>query len=212
MDYLTFFSEVIEAVSWPLAIIAVCFILKTPIENLLGRLQEATHKDTSFRFGTNQQSGVSISPGSQVADAVPQDNLGLIADGEKLVLELFERQGIESDSDRLKVLLKHFVNNQMRYGYAHAERYIFGSQIALLHALNVAPAECVEEEYLRSFYEGARAQYPNEYVNYDFQSWLNFLKTNGLINSKDGNHVLTLRGRGFLAYLTESGINLSRPF
>ena len=212
MDWLTFVDGIVGSVSWPIALVVVCYVLKKPIEGLFERLQEATHKETSLKFGSGLQATGPITTNSQVADALPQDALGLIQEGENIILEAFDSQGIDSDSDRLRILLKHFVNNQLRNSYSNAERYIFGSQLSLLQALNIAPVGGVEEAFIRSYYESAKSQYPEEYKDYDFQSWLVFLQTHGLINSEAGRYFVTVRGRGFLAYLAETGVSLERPY
>jgi len=36
MDVLTFISKLVESSAWPFAVVATCFILKKPIEGLLG--------------------------------------------------------------------------------------------------------------------------------------------------------------------------------
>ena len=201
------------AAAWPLAFVVACVVLRTPIEGLLGRLEQAKHKDTTLTFGKNQQSRNITAPtnASPMLDAIPQDTLGLIKEGETIINEAFTKEGITSDTDRLQILTKHFVNNQLRASYSEAEYRVFGSQISVMQALNTTSGG-VELGFIRSFYDAAKNQYPDLYKTYDFESWLNFIKSYGLVNTEDDRFYLTVRGRGFLAFLVETGSKLDRLY
>lgn len=50
MDTLTFFAEIIKAVSWPVFIIVIILLLKKPISNLIPSLQRLRYKDFELEF------------------------------------------------------------------------------------------------------------------------------------------------------------------
>lgn len=212
MDTLTFISKVIEYLAWPVSAIAICVILKAPIENLFSRLNKAKHKDTEFDFNSGiQMVSSSIESNLNIADAVPQDSLGLINEAEGKIYETLEQLNIQTDAEKVKVLAKHHANLQIRSGYSEINHQIFGSQIAILQALNIQ-AEPVKPEFFKSFFDGAKKKYPEFYESYSFESYVNFLKATGMLNIKNGKYFLTVLGRGFLAFLAESGINVKRPY
>ncbi len=100
---------------------------------------------------------------------------------------------------------------QLRGAYSEISQSIFGSQLALLQALNVQSSP-VESEFLFSFYESAKQQYPDFYSSYTFESYINFLNSSGLVNTENGKQFITVIGRDFLAFLTESCINTNRAY
>ena len=212
MDTLSFIAKLFEHLAWPISAVIICIVLKTPIENLLSRLNKAKHKDTELEFNSDiQRVPNTIASSSSIAEAIPQDPLGLIGEAEQRIYETLDQLNIKTDSEKVKVLAKHHANLQIRSKYAATNSLIFGSQIELLQALNIQNNP-VESAFLLSFYEGAKREYPDAYANSTFESYINFIKTFGLINTEDGKYFITVLGRGFLTYLTESGINTKRAY
>lgn len=211
MDTLTFISKIFESIGWPISAIVICFVLKSPIENLLRRVSELRNKDTVLNFNPEIQ-GVStgIEGNLSIADKVPPDQFGLIKEQEKKIYDSLRELEIQSDSEKVKVLAKHYANLQIRSGYEEINRRIYGSQLDLLQALNAQSS--VEDQFLKSFYERAKQQYSDDYENYSFEAYLNFLLSTGMVNIKDGNYFITVLGRGFLAFLVESGISTKRLY
>ena len=212
MDTLTFISKMIEYSAWPISAAAICLILKSPLEKLLSRLNKAKHKDIELNFNPDIQKVTSkIESSSNIADAIPQDPLGLMQQAERRIYDSLEQLNIQSDSEKVKVLAKHHANLQIRSAYSEINHLIFGSQLALLQALNVQQ-DPVEMEFLVSFYESAVQQYPDFYETYSFESYINFFKSVGMVNTENGKYFITVLGRGFLTFLTESGINTRRYY
>jgi hypothetical protein len=212
MDTLTFISKLFEHSAWPLSAVVISIVLKSPIEKLLGRLNKAKHKDTEFDFNPEiQKVTTSIESSSNIAAAIPSDQLGLIQEAEQRIYKSLEQMEIKSDSEKVKVLATHHANLQIRSAYSEINNLIFGSQLTLLQALNIQPSP-VESEFLVSFYESGKQQYPDFYDNYSFEAYVNFLKSAGMVNTENGKYFLTVLGRGFLSYLVESGINSKRYY
>lgn len=212
MDTLTFISKIIEFGAWPVAAVIICFVLKIPIEKLLGRINKAKHKDTELSFNSDiQKVANSLEGSADIVDTLPNDPLGLINEAEQRIYQTLEDLNVQSDVEKLKVLARHHGNLQIRSAYSEINHLIFGSQIALLQALNVQP-DPVETQFLVSYYESAKQQYPEFYENSSFEIYLNFLKSSGLVNTKDGKYFITVLGRGFLAYLAESGSSTKRLY
>ena len=87
---------------------------------------------------------------------------------------------------------------------------IWGSQLQLLQSLNSSP-QSVERS--KTFYERAAQDSPAAYQHYSFEQWIGFLIESVLITkSNDGQFAITLRGRGFLRFVVDSGYSFARPF
>jgi len=211
MDVLTFISKLFEFTAWPISIVLVCKVLKTPLQELLDRLISAKHKDTEFGFAPKTQNAPKIDNNSQIADAVPQDALGLIKEAEDKIYESLDNLGIKSAEDKVKVLAKHHANLQINSAYSQINSNIYGSQFSLLQALNLQQNP-VELSFFNSYYDSAKSKYPEQYKSFSFDNWLNFMKNSGLLNTSDGKYFLTVFGRGFLTALTQAGINQNRVY
>ena len=212
MDKLTFTTKLVEFTAWPIAAVLLCLILKRPIEKLLSRLNKAKHKDTVLDFNPDiQRVSGTLEGHSSIIDAIPQYSLGLIGEAEKKINKAFEQLKVKTDSEKLKVLVKHHANLQIRSAFIEINFSIFGSQLRLLQELNVQPGP-VESEFLISFYDRAKQQYPDYYKSSTFERYLKFLKSVALINTENGKYSITGVGRGFLLFLTESGISTNRLY
>ena len=51
MDVYTFLSELVKALSWPIAVILIVFILRKPLSGLIPLLQRFKYKDLELEFG-----------------------------------------------------------------------------------------------------------------------------------------------------------------
>jgi hypothetical protein len=211
MDVLTFVSKLFEFTSWPIATVILGIVLKQPLEKLLGRLTSAKHKDTEFGFSPDSQNTNKLATSGSIADAVPQDSLGLIAEQEAVIYKSLENLKIDSAEDKVKVLAKHHANLQIRSAYAQINSAIYNSQLLLLQALN-SQAAPVDLSFFYSYYNSAKKSYPDYYETYSFEDWLNYMKGSGLITTEDEKYCITVFDHGLLTALTEVGINQKRVY
>ena len=135
----------------------------------------------------------------------------VISKAEEKISYALEQLNLKDDSEKVKVLSKHHANLQLINIYSEIYHLIYGSQLELLQALK-AQGSPVENEFLISFYEMAKQQYPDCYKSYSFESYINFLKSAGLVNTGNGRYFITNLGLGFLMHLAKSGINTNRAY
>jgi hypothetical protein len=85
-------------------------------------------------------------------------------------------------------------------------RLIFGSQIALLKALNSATKTDSE---MRPFYERAKKKHPKFYGDYPYENWRGFLLGQMLIAHDEALDVYGINGNGrsFLGWITSQGLS-----
>jgi hypothetical protein len=106
-------------------------------------------------------------------------------------------------------LVRALVAWQMAWGYEVVNFHVFGSQIALLQALN---SQSLTLDRARLFYQEAAAQLPDFYSDYSFEAWLAWLRdTAELIANLDHGVSITEHGREFLKYLIHRGYAVARP-
>jgi hypothetical protein len=85
-------------------------------------------------------------------------------------------------------------------------RWIFGSQIQALRALQDAHPASVPRTLVEPIFDAAKAQYPDFHRASTFETWIRFLLNEGIAGSLveqlgDGTCKVTLKGTAFLATL-----------
>lgn len=204
-----------EIAAWPLAfiiaVIVAVYALRESLGGLLARLNKANLKGTVLEFNTDVQKAEPIKDKPNIEDVSPHDPFGLIRESEGAISEHFEQLILASDSEKISLLIKHIADLQLRMAYINSLRIIFGSQYDLLVALN-SQAAPVGREFLKSFYDEAKDRHPRLYESYSFEEYLNYLVLNGFVISEKGGNRISNFGRSFLTFITENGINISRPY
>ncbi len=200
-----------EIAVWPLAFIIAVYALRGSIKGLLARLNKANLKGTVLEFNSDVQKAESIKDNPNIEDLTPHDPFGLIRESEGDISEHLEQLNLASDSEKISLLIKHIADLQLRLAYINTLRIIFGSQYDLLVALN-SQAAPVGREFLKSFYDKAKDRYSRVYESYSFEEYLKYLVSNGFVISEKGENRISNFGRAFLTFITENGINISRPY
>jgi hypothetical protein len=88
-------------------------------------------------------------------------------------------------------------------------RWIFGTQIAALRALEAAPAGCSLDDLRPTFQEHVtRVEHSNN-PNFvpDILQWIGFLPNQHLVTFQDGRYHINAAGRDFLQFTVTNGIN-----
>jgi hypothetical protein len=127
----------------------------------------------------------------------------MMAEGRKLVEGKVPRNAQNEKIDELSYLRSLSAALLIAGLYERTNGVIWGSQLLLMQQANSAPQTL---ETARAIYDRAAAAFPLTYVNYTFEQWMHFLEVSLLIKREpDSTIVITLRGRGFLSYLTQNG-------
>ena len=214
MDSFTCVVKLVEHAAWPVTVVLTCLMFRKSIKSLLDRLNKVQLKGAALELSGNIQKSTSRTEGdlnTSIAHAVPYDPRGLLSRFEENISSHLKELNIESDSEKAEVLSKHLANVQLINEYLETNRLIYGSQLELLVALKFHESP-VENEFLITFYERASQQYPDCYISYSFEGYINFLKVRGLVSMKNNKYLITYLGQDFLAYLEKSGIAINRPY
>lgn len=80
---------------------------------------------------------------------------------------------------------------------------IYRSQILALMELN---RRILRREEVKSYYDSAIREYPEQYAGYSFDQWFSYLKAGPLILEHPGDTVeITVGGKDFLKYMVHCG-------
>jgi hypothetical protein len=113
--------------------------------------------------------------------------------------------------EQLDVLIHSVASLSIQLGHERNYNLIFGSQLAALVRMNEATG--AREDVIRALYDEAAIKYPELYKKYTFDEWLQFLTTASGLASRNGELLQTTPfGRGFLRYLVDRRMIVSRPY
>ena len=83
---------------------------------------------------------------------------------------------------------------------------IYKSQLEALKEL-VHQTEVIPRKNLMSHYDKAAANYPKQYENNDYDTWVQYMFDKGLIREDSGLISITIRGKEFLRFIVGRNLN-----
>ena len=123
--------------------------------------------------------------------------------------ELTEK-GLETESETVKVLLRHLAGTQLFLTFEQIHSIIFGSQLHLLKLLNSSSSGFSEEEVSR-FFEGVVRKFPDPFKNWTEKEYLSYLYSSLLITKKESKVDITNLGVEYLTWIIRDGVSENKP-
>ena len=217
------FTEIIlnflSSIAWPIIVLIIFLILKSPLSSLLSNLKKISYGGTSFETISESSQKEQITELANSDNKIDNSNyssflakfsietneeLDKIVKNETNLEEIVDLQSKINqlyDYSKLLVLLKNF---------ERIYSVIFGSQIRILQRLNYSITENIDD--LKFYYDNAVKIYPETYKNYEYIEYLKFLTSNKLVNYIEETNSLNITnfGQDFLRYITESNLSLEK--
>jgi len=189
----------VNVIIWPLIVLlALCFFRK-PIVSLLGRVKEIGYGDK--KVIVNPQADTSnIESVQNIEDKkIFHEETDQYAENSiKTSIKFDELDDPRKISELLHISKFLFIIGRFEFIYG----LIFGSQIKILEYLNSINSSTKND--LKKFFDTTYSRYPEVFSNYDYNSYLNFLINNGLIQELNSDTIqLTQFGQDFLIFLVQ---------
>lgn len=112
---------------------------------------------------------------------------------------------VRDPNDRLPWALRLYSNARIHHEHEISRRLIFGSQLRALRQISQYGGSVSMSE-IKAMYREAKAAKIEQYENFSFEQWRDFLPSRGLLAVEAERVTITLLGRNFLAYLAAQGI------
>ena len=119
---------------------------------------------------------------------------------EDVVRELPILASVTDPDAREKLLITLLARAFLIDEFERIDRAIFASQLDLLTKLNVTSGGLSREYVRRSFYEPVASRQAEQFKDYPFEFYLNFLVNFGLLEVSQGRVGLTNKGREYLVW------------
>ena len=210
MDEAELLRDYIDVLIWPMAILGivalVVFRFREQIAEVILRIQAVRGPGGSEILAPlEEQKGVegeATSTETEVEPSIPED-----------IQERLETGDAETKAAAL--LRQELANTQHALYHERVYRVLWGTQIALLQALNERLDGLSMLEVMTTYLtkHNKAAQTVSASYKRDFASFIKFLVDEGLIEfAQLARYAITDLGRGFLTYLTLQGIPVWKPY
>ncbi len=208
-------KTVIENINWTQIIIwlggifIACLFLRGGLIKLLPRLR---WKGSEISLDPPQQPTASQPDVQTAADRLMRafDNELLVEQDANIRNEL-RRDNLLDRLEAIPILIRHLAASQVAYAFETFYRTIYGSQLRFLEFLNQQQTG-IPRDTAQPFFDAVAALHPQVYSGWNLARWLRWMLNSGLIREDNGVLQITVRGRHFLAYLTNLGLGRNLPF
>jgi hypothetical protein len=125
---------------------------------------------------------------------------------EEAIRSSLRAERLDDQSDTANVLIHHLAHVQVAWHCEYIYRLIFGSQIALLKALNTS-GPVSETDSVTLYKSIAQPDFPIDHTWY-----FSFLLAQGLVRNENGSFVITDLGNDFLQWLVKASVPENKPY
>jgi len=216
---------------WPAYLFVLALVFKKPLSEFLQRLSTLNLKGGGLEISASDNATKQLAvenPAKSDPLAAPQtEQIALelpeaIENRQQLVrsyggetpIVLEQINSIKTDlatlhfplnsEETANILVRHLAVTQLIQRAEFLYRAIYGSQIALLRALNESGPQL--QAFAHKFYNSARNRSPRFYVDYSFEQWVGFLINQRVVIMENETYALTAYGREFLGFITSQGL------
>jgi hypothetical protein len=201
-----------EYLAWPIValILGIVFLVmfRRNIGGSIDKLQKIERLGVSMGTGQTQTAPENRSSGFQ--EMMDPLNSPLLLQQEKIIRDGLKSKGITNEQEIIQILTRALAKASFGLRWEQAERFIFGSQLGVLVAMN-ANALGLTIQQAKEFYDAATRQFPATYKNYRFEQWLQYLEGYQLISKGGNGYQITIEGKEFMAWLIYIGRTHQRP-
>lgn len=211
--YMTFSDAmlVLDIMKWPILVMIILLLIRRSVINLINRITKIGSGSTSLEI--DQQKTAKKQEKEYVSNV--DKALGLFRTNtieyfKKDVLQDINLDSIDSDSEKVDILLNYSIAIYIIRHYEMIYNSIYGSQLLILQQLNSDSYETIET--VKRFYTSAVEKNPIFYKNYSYENYLDFLFSFNLIVIDKVQMNITILGVDFLKYLTETSKTMIKMF
>ena len=198
---------------WPIVVVIISIssfiIFRTPISGFISRVREINKTGVKAMAGDSQNPPATDS--SQMDELMRSFDNILLKKQEDAIEEELSNKQINTDPDKVKVLIRHLAAYQQYFQFEKIYSEIYGSQINMLQGLN-SSFDGNKDENLKSHYDFNKTLYPEFFKEYPFEKYINYLIQSGLVTENSGIYKITQFGTNFLIYLTQTGKNTYKMY
>jgi len=205
--------KIISSFGWPHVslIFSLIFIIifYRPIREFIGKIKSVGKE--GLKTESTQLVQVEEKRKQAVEDLMKFGDSTVTMELENFIRQDLIQRGLDTDSDTVKVLIKHLAATQLALDFEQIYNVIFGSQIFLLRKLNEVVGNGFDYDLMKNHFEYVQDLFQEQLSSWTIDQYLDFLFGRTLITAKDNNYHITIKGVDFLIWLTKTARSDNRP-
>ena len=199
---------------WPFAVVIICILAFCFFRPAIMRLIDRTTKagKDGLTFERAQEVG-SINPTAipllSFDDLMNQPISASVLDREKYVKTKFQDFKLETEAEKVGVLIRAFASSRLEIEFNKIAYIIFGSQLNLLVHLS-STTQGIPLDHASIIFKQAQEKYPDIHTNRLLNDWLSYLISQNLITQTNEKIEITQYGIDFLKHLVDARLTYER--
>ncbi len=201
-----------EYLAWPgvvlvLGLVAL-FLFKRNIAGRIDKIKRIERVGVSME--SEQAQPVQETKSSGFQELMDLASSPLLRERENNIRNELKTRGIANEQEIIKILNRACASLQLTLQWEQIDKIIFGSQLAMIVQMNAHPAG-LSVEAMKTYYDAAVKQFPEVYMNYTFEQYVNYLVSAQLILKGGSGYQVSLEGKEFMVWLVQTGRTHARP-
>lgn len=201
-----------EMLIWPgvvlLLVVVFLIVFRRQIGEKIGRVAQLSRSGVTFA-ASEEKRAIQVST-RDVSDLFGSNDSRLLIEVEDHIRKDLTNQTFASEQEKIDYLIRHLALSQLYQNFEHCYALIFGSQIFLLKKLNEVLGTGRDSAFIKDHFEQVQKIFTPSFDDWSSDTYMQYLFENKLVTQRDSAIHITVRGIGFLVWLTKAGRNESK--
>jgi hypothetical protein len=197
-----------EILIWPgvalLLVFAFMILFRRQIGEKIKSVAQVNKSGVSFL--SSEKKAIQVST-RDLIDLFGSNDSRLLNEVEEQVRKDLVGNTFNSDQEKIDYLIRHLALSHLYLIFEQCYSLIFGSQIFLLKKLNEVLGEGRDISFVKNYFDHVQASFAPSFDDWTCDTYMQYLFRHRLVTQQDSRFHITVRGIGFLVWLTKSGKN-----
>lgn len=171
--------------------------------NKIKGIKQLNRKGVIFS-SSEEKNAVQVSA-RDISDLFGSNDSRFLIEVENYIKEDLSKNSFNSDQEQIDYLIRHLALSQIYQAFEQCYASIFGSQIFLLKKLNEALGNGRDNNFVKAHFLHVQELFKPSFNEWSYDSYMRYLFENQLITQKDNILHISVKGIGFLVWLTKAG-------
>lgn len=201
-----------EFLAWPGVVVLLGGGFLIAFRRQIARFLDRTHGVSVGKVDIHALPQQRVDKGSVADEILRAPASQLLAQQEQSIKENLAQLGVTDPVERENLLVRELAQAKLRESFERLYQELWGSQLSALQLINQHSGEIAQDQF-RFAYEEAKKEWPDQYGEYSFEAWFEFLVDAELVSpTEDEKVAITLQGRELLTYLVAQGYSLYKDY
>lgn len=196
-----------ETLIWPVVVIVVVVLFLILFKRQIGEkikcVSQVNRSGVTFS-SSDEKNALQVSA-RDVSDLFGSNDTRLLLEVEDSIKQDLTVNRLNSEQEKIEYLIRHLALSQIYQNFEQCYASIFGSQIFLLKKLNEALGQGRDSRFIKTHFQHVQEMFTSSFADWTADSYMQYLFNQNLVTQKDNMFHITVKGIGFLVWLTKAG-------